>query len=320
MGAFGAYLAATAAAPGGQVVVGDGPTYRYETSDAFYAGGSRTDGPVELRLDAPGQLALRRRGAMLLLATQPGSVTLDLRRLMPAYRTVSAAERRDDAAWVPIDIVLTGDRLTLAIAADRPHRVQFTSWFDPVTPQAECQFFAETGHNLCGAFLAYWQRAGGLTIFGYPISEAFPQLQADGVTRTVQYFERNRFELHTEHAGTDYEVLLGLLGSELSSARRGEPAFQPLSAAPTGREFFAATGHSLGGAFRDYWRNHGGLAVFGYPISEEFQEYRPETGQWYTVQYFERNRFEYHAEHAGTPFAVQLGLLGNQWVDSRGWR
>lgn len=320
MGAFGAYLAATAAAPGGLVTVGDGPTYRYETSDVFYAGGSLTDGAVEVRLAAPGQLALRRRGAMMLLATQPGSVTLDLRQLMPAYRTVSAVERREGDTWAPVDIVLTGDRLTFAIAADRPHRVQLTSWFDPATAQAGCQFFAETGHSLCGTFLAYWQRAGGLTTFGYPISEAFPQVQADGVTRTVQYFERNRFELHPEHAGTDYEVLLGLLGNELSVARRSEPAFQPLSAAPAGRDFFAATGHTLGGAFRSYWRQHGGLAIFGYPISEEFQEYRPETGQWYTVQYFERNRFEYHPEHAGTPFEVQLGLLGNQLVDSRGWR
>jgi hypothetical protein len=38
------------------------------------------------------------------------------------------------------------------------------------------------------------------------------------------------------------------------------------------------------------------------------------------VQYFERNRFEYHPENAGTPFEVLLGLLGNQTVDGYGWR
>jgi hypothetical protein len=36
----------------------------------------------------------------------------------------------------------------------------------------------------------------------------------------------------------------------------------------------------------------------------------PTDGKEYQVQYFERNRFEYHPEFAGTRFEVQLGLLG----------
>ena len=32
----------------------------------------------------------------------------------------------------------------------------------------------------------------------------------------------------------------------------------------------------------------------------------------YSVQYFERNRFEYHPEFAGTPNEVLLGLLGSE--------
>jgi hypothetical protein len=35
----------------------------------------------------------------------------------------------------------------------------------------------------------------------------------------VQYFERARFEYHPEYAGTDHEVLLGLLGSQLLRER-----------------------------------------------------------------------------------------------------
>ncbi|HEX8219188.1 MAG TPA: vanomycin resistance protein VanB, partial [Chloroflexia bacterium] len=50
--------------------------------------------------------------------------------------------------------------------------------------------------------------------------------------------------------------------------------------------------------------------VYGYPISEEISEVSPTNGETYLVQYFERNRFEYHPEAAGTPFEVQLGLLG----------
>ena len=34
------------------------------------------------------------------------------------------------------------------------------------------------------------------------------------------------------------------------------------------------------------------------------------------MQYFERARFEYHPELAGTPYAVQLGLLGDQTTQS----
>ncbi|HEU5424150.1 MAG TPA: murein L,D-transpeptidase, partial [Nitrolancea sp.] len=59
------------------------------------------------------------------------------------------------------------------------------------------------------------------------------------------------------------------------------------------------------------------LAVFGYPISEEFQEQNPADGKMYTVQYFERARFEYHPEFKGTPYEVELGLLGRQTMPRR---
>ncbi len=36
-----------------------------------------------------------------------------------------------------------------------------------------CRTFRETGKTVCGAFLAYWQKNGGLPIFGYPISNEF---------------------------------------------------------------------------------------------------------------------------------------------------
>jgi hypothetical protein len=62
------------------------------------------------------------------------------------------------------------------------------------------------------------------------------------------------------------------------------------------------------GRFLEYWRDNGGLAVFGYPISPEFREQTPE-GQ-FVVQYFERNVFEYHPENA-PPYDVLLGRLGD---------
>ncbi|NTW00543.1 MAG: sortase, partial [Oscillochloris sp.] len=51
----------------------------------------------------------------------------------------------------------------------------------------------------------------------------------------------------------------------------------------------------------------GGLAVFGYPISEPFDE---DVGSGTRqVQYFERNRFEEHPEEPAA-YRVQLGRLG----------
>ncbi len=91
-------------------------------------------------------------------------------------------------------------------------------------------------------------------------------------------------------------------------------AFKPVGPIDTtsDRIYFAATGHTLAYGFKQFWESQGGLAVFGYPISEEFSERNPDTGKIYTVQYFERNRFEYHPEYSGTPWEVSLGRLGIQ--------
>jgi hypothetical protein len=77
-----------------------------------------------------------------------------------------------------------------------------------------CRVFNETKRTLCPPFREYWEKRGGLAIYGLPLTDAFMQ---NG--RLVQYFERNRFEHHPELAGTPYEVLLGLLGVELFAGR-----------------------------------------------------------------------------------------------------
>jgi hypothetical protein len=51
--------------------------------------------------------------------------------------------------------------------------------------------------------------------------------------------------------------------------------------------YFPDTKHNLGHGFRDFWQANGGLAQFGFPITEEFVE------NGVPVQYFERARFEY---------------------------
>lgn len=184
-------------------------------------------------------------------------------------------------------------------------------------------FYTETNHNLSGPFKSYWQANGGLAVFGYPRTEPFREYNpADGRIYVVQYFERNRFEYHPELAGTKYEVLLGLLGNQLTETRRaaGEGAFNHFDNANyPGGTYYSQTGHNLRNSFKAYWEANGGLELFGYPISEEFEEVNPDDGKTYVVQYFERNRFEYHPENKGTRYEVLLGLLGNSVLKAKGW-
>ena len=58
------------------------------------------------------------------------------------------------------------------------------------------------------------------------------------------------------------------------------------------------------------------MGVFGYPITEERTERSPLDGQEYLVQYFERNRFEFHPEITNSP-NILLGLLGVQEYERR---
>jgi hypothetical protein len=181
------------------------------------------------------------------------------------------------------------------------------------SPVSSC--YSETGQCLRGIFWQYWEKNGRLTQFGFPIS---PELTEDG--RTVQYTQRARLEWHAENRGTQYEVLLGRLGADMAEARTlmGERPFQRVSRPADGSiRYFPETGHSLAAPLRAYWEGNGGLPVFGYPLSEAFQERSATDGKTYLVQYFERNRLEYHPEYRGTPNEVLLGLLGVQEYERR---
>ncbi|MCX7622719.1 MAG: glycosyl hydrolase family 18 protein, partial [Thermomicrobium sp.] len=130
----------------------------------------------------------------------------------------------------------------------------------PSTP--ERRYFPETGHSLSFGFKAFWERSGGLPVFGYPLTEEFSEINPDlGKPFTVQYFERQRFEYHPELAGTPYEVQLGRLGFEDAQRRGllGTPPFRPVAADTAGDDclYFDETGHTLCGAFLAYWQSHG---------------------------------------------------------------
>ena len=177
----------------------------------------------------------------------------------------------------------------------------------------DSQFFPQTNHTVSGKFLDYWRNNGGLAVFGYPITEATNQTDAEnGNVYLTQWFERNSFQLHPEFAGTKYEVLLGLLGKRLTSNRiQNDPAFQPTTP-KQGYYFFPQTKHNVDSRFYTFWQQNGDLTRLGYPIAEAQQETDPATGRVYLAQWFERARMEYHPEFAGTRYEVELGLLGNE--------
>ncbi len=174
-------------------------------------------------------------------------------------------------------------------------------------------YFPQTKHALGGSFLKYWTNTGGLTRFGFPVTEEVSIKDNTGKQVTVQFFERVRLEYHPENAGTPYEVLLGQLGRELAGSRNDEPfRAVPESAKAElnddGALFFPETKHTASNSFRLYWQANGGLPIFGYPLSQEFTERNADDGNSYAVQYFERARFEWHPEVKGG--TVLIGLMG----------
>lgn len=258
-------------------------------------------------------------GQMTFVPTQLTNIVINVDALYPNHsKNVPVTLTQDNGAAQPLS--LNNGTASFTINANHVFVLNV-----PIQPPAfltakpiggSVQYFIATGHNLGGAFLTYWKTHGGLAIFGYPISEEFTE---NGYT--VQYFERNRFEYHPENTNTPYLVQLGLLGHDMTAGRENEAAFKPIPAfnSSSNRLYFSATGHSLNYGFKTYWEQNGGLAQFGYPISEEFSEVNPADGKTYTVQYFERARFEYHPEFKGTQYETELGLLGVQVVKAKGW-
>jgi hypothetical protein len=168
----------------------------------------------------------------------------------------------------------------------------------PLTPTASLPRLSVGSIDI--RFKARWESGGGLRIYGLPLTE--PLTGGDGVI--IQYFERVRFEYHPENAGTEYVVLLGLMGVELGFQEAPQPA--PTTAADAAW-YFSATGHTINPAFRAFWQDRGGLYTFGYPIGQAFKD---SGGR--LVQYFERTRLELHPENAGSEYEILLGLLGEE--------
>ncbi|MCE9644809.1 MAG: hypothetical protein K8S20_02325 [Chloroflexi bacterium] len=140
------------------------------------------------------------------------------------------------------------------------------------------RYFSETGHNVKGDFLVFYDsNPDALILYGYPITEEF--VSKDGLT--VQYFQRARFEFHAElPEGT--RVQLTALGTE-TYVSTGESSKNNSLACRA----YPETGHTICFEFLEYFDQYGGVAQFGYPISGfEYHENK-------LVQYFEKARLEW---------------------------
>jgi hypothetical protein len=186
--------------------------------------------------------------------------------------------------------------------------------------QTDQRCFPETNQCISGRIREFWEQNGGLPVFGLPITDQHEEM-VEGKPFQVQWFERNRLELHPENA-RPYDVLLGRLGVDRLQ-QQGRDWFQfPKSAPQNGCRYFAETGHNICGDILKAWHANGleidgkrgkseaeNLALFGLPLSDQMVEDTPNGS--FTVQHFERARFELHPENQ-PPFNVLLGLLGNE--------
>lgn len=115
------------------------------------------------------------------------------------------------------------DALRAYAAIARPTALP-TAPEDPNKPTAkDARWFPETKHWIAGPFRIYWEKNGGMERFGLPRTSVYTSA---GVV--VQIFERARFEFRQEYAGTDNEVLLGLLGTVTTRGRTFPTATRPI--------------------------------------------------------------------------------------------
>jgi len=93
-------------------------------------------------------------------------------------------------------------------------------------------------------------------------------------------------------------LILPLLGWPASSAKAA-----PLAVENAAFAYFPETGHTVSFEAKKFFDAHGGLAIFGLPLTEVI----PDTETGLNVQYFERARFEFHLDQN----SISLTRLGS---------
>lgn len=164
------------------------------------------------------------------------------------------------------------------------------------------RYFAQTGHNLAEPFLAPWLLAGGEAGPGFPISE--PRLiEGDGTLR--QDFEGLAL-VYDPNAEADRALgAVPLPDSVVDEIATGQAATKVLACRSdqVSCQFFAATGHTVSGAFGTFWAEHGGRQLLGLPRSETA------TSGGLTVQVFDHVVLEMDSSRQVTMRKVNTDLV-----------
>ena len=181
--------------------------------------------------------------------------------------------------------------------------------------------FTETPFCISPLFIDFWEKNGGLTVFGLPIGP-LQDVYVNGKVFPMQRFERNRIEWNYNNKP---QIGLGRLGVELLEQQGRNWFTFPKNNNTNGCRVFAETGHAICGDILKMWRTYGiqldnkksiseseSIALFGFPISSIMTETLSD-GKEYQVQWFERARFELHPENPA-PYNVLIGLLGNEVI------
>jgi len=155
------------------------------------------------------------------------------------------------------------------------------SWGSVHAQTTDNKYFSETGHNVIGEFLQYYNSNPSASfLYGYPITEEF--ISKDG--KKVQYFQRARFEYRADLPE----------GQRVQATPVGSLTYVSTGSLNVAANTFACrayteTGYSVCFAFLEFFDQNGGTAQFGYPISSfEYHENK-------IVQYFEKARLEWQA-------------------------
>ncbi|MCS6994395.1 MAG: Ig-like domain-containing protein [Anaerolineales bacterium] len=174
---------------------------------------------------------------------------------------------------------------------------------DALAQGGTSQYFPDTGHNVSGEFLLFYQSVPNAQfVFGSPITEQF----TDPTTgRLIQYFQRARFEYFPE-LPVGQRVRVSPLGEYVYQRVPNEGQVNVFT--PIGCRYYAETGYSICYAFLEFFDKNGGEAIFGKPKSP-FVFYNGRI-----VQYFERARFEWYPEYPDGQRVV-LAELGRIYFD-----
>lgn len=175
----------------------------------------------------------------------------------------------------------------------------FGVWIPVRAQSATSKYFSETGHNVAGEFLAFYNANPNATsLYGYPLTERF--IGRDG--KDAQYFQRARFEYRAD-LPEGQRVQLTDLGRQMYASSGQINIGNPFAC-----RAYPETGFSVCFAFLEFFDANGGAAQFGYPISGfEYREGK-------IVQYFERARLEWQSASAGN-YRVVISDLGRAYFD-----